>query len=188
MKLLTLETTDSLYHPSGVMLEGYGRKYDFNYDNYQVDPRPSVLILGHWRHPRTRNQLVAGVNLNYLTDVEIEQLRRTLPQILKSRNLKDRYWAGRQLLPSVFNDNYRTYDKKFVHAVTPGTLRFWSKKAEAEKQKKQGEVAKQKELAALARARVPEIEPEPEPAVEPDEPEVSPESGVTAQGATQARP
>ena len=109
--------------------EGYGRVNRFRYDNWQVDPKPQILVLGRWRHPRTRNNLVAGINLNYLNDFDLANLRKKLPMILQQRRLKDRYWAGRRALPDLFSKNYRTYNAADIGVVEPGTLRFWTTKA-----------------------------------------------------------
>ena len=166
--------------------EGYGRTHGFRYDNFDVDPRPSVLLLGRWRHPRTRNNLVGGINLNYLSDEEIETVRRSLTDILRSgRQLKSRYWAGKELIPDIFDKAYRTYDSKYVHAVTPGTLRIWSKTAEREKQSREKEqAAKQQQLATMARDKVP-VAPEPQP--EMPVPEPQPEPAAPPETAQQRR-
>lgn len=163
MKLSGLHLNDcGYYRPGFLITEGYGRVLNYNYDNFQVDPRPKVLLLGRWRHPRTRNNLVAGINLNYLSDDQVTRLRKVLPQILKSRNLRNRYWAGRELLPDIFNDMYRTYDSRYVHGITPATLRFW--RPDIEKKK----LARAKRKADKQRA----IGIEPEPQVAVPEPEV----------------
>lgn len=104
--------------------EGYGRLYEIDYLNAEHDSHPKVLFLGKWRHPNTRNELIAGINLNELNQQELILLRRNLADILKNRNLKNRYWAGRELLPDVFNKAYRTYDARYVGSVTKGTLKF----------------------------------------------------------------
>jgi hypothetical protein len=128
-----------------ILLEGYGRVQNFNYDTYKVDPRPKVLLLGRWKHPSTKNKLACGINLNYLKDYEIVALQKALPEILKNRNLKMRYHAGKKLMDpkntigpnanaaqkmaavkrgNVFVKYYRTYDENSIHAVTPDTLKF----------------------------------------------------------------
>lgn len=81
-------------------------------------------MLGHWRHPTSGNNLVAGINLNYLSQQQRQQLQQALPQLLKSRNLKQRYWMGRRLLPQIFTNFYRTYRRDVIDTVTPQTLRF----------------------------------------------------------------
>lgn len=171
-----------------LLTEGYGRTKEFSYDRFNVDPRPNALILGKWRHPNTRNTLVAGINLNYLTDSQIEHLQRVLPQILSTRDedgtvrprsLKDRYWAGRELAPDIFNNFYRTYNIRFVHAVTPGTLKFWSQRAQREKERRERELqARRQELSKAATQQIPEPPP-PEPEEPPEEPEEPPEAPET---------
>lgn len=108
-----------------IISEGYGRSLKMNYQNFNVDPQPTILKLGTWEHPNTGNTLIGGINLNYLTHQQIERLRYYLPEILKSKNLKRRYWTGRRLLGDIFNNKgYRTYDQKHVDIIEPGTLRF----------------------------------------------------------------
>ena len=172
MKLSTIYSGDLGYIRPFILTEGYGRTYGFGYDRFKVDPQPNVLLLGRWRHPSTRNTLVGGINLNYLNELEIERLRKSLSDILRSsRNLKARYWTGQSLVPDIFDKAYRTYDSKFVHAITPGTLRLWSKRAEQEKLRRDKEqAAKQRDLDVRARAKMPE------PEVPPEEPEVPPEA------------
>lgn len=108
-----------------VITEGYGSVVNFKYDNAQHDTKPRVLLLGRWRNPNTRNILVAGINLNYLDDDQVSELRKVLPEILKPRNLKSRYWRGKSLLPDIFSEYYRTYDQDYLGAVTRDTLKFF---------------------------------------------------------------
>lgn len=107
-----------------VITEGYGSVVNFKYGNWQNDPTPQVLLLGRWREPDTRNLLVAGINLHYLTPDQIIELRKVLPDILKPRDLKSRYWRGMSLLPDVFKKNYRTYDQDYVSGASKSTLKF----------------------------------------------------------------
>jgi len=116
---------------------GYGRVYRFSYGPHKVDPRPRVLALGRWRSPGTGNILVCGINLNYLSEEEIAQLRQNLATILSKRTLKDRYWEGMRLLPGIFKDNYRTYKQDEIDAVSRETLRKWpSEKAREEEERR----------------------------------------------------
>ena len=121
-----------------VVMEGYGRTNQFDYENWHVDPTPNILKLGQYVHPNTGNTLVAGINLNYLTPQQILQVREFLPSILQNRHLKLRYWKGMELLPDVFDNFYRTYDRKYINIVEPGTLRFLSPQ-EVQKMGKQKE-------------------------------------------------
>lgn len=122
-----------------LILEGYGRVSRFEYDNFNVDPKPLVLVLGRWKHPNTGNLLVGGINLNYLNDDEIIALRKALPHILRvGRRLKDRYWKGRASVPSVFENFYRTYNSNYIGVISLGTLRFWSDRIEKRKKRKPG--------------------------------------------------
>jgi hypothetical protein len=83
------------------LLEATARILRFNYERAKNDPRPRVLVLGRWQHPRTGNKIVVGINLNYLDEAEVEQLNRYLPQIMNPSSLKVRWWTGYGLLPQV---------------------------------------------------------------------------------------
>lgn len=167
--------------------EGYGRTYQFDYDKFQQDPRPHILLLGKWRHPNTRNILLGGVNLNYLDEDQLQRLRQNLKKILEPRNLKMRYWRGKKLLPDIFNDNYRTYDVDYVGQVTKDTLNFYPSAAELERaeaeQAAKDATEREKELKQLelppstsrpqaAPPAAPAAAPAPMPAPEIPEPEV----------------
>ena len=127
--------------------EGYGRVLDMTYANPgdKADPNranPYVLQLGKWRHPRTKNTLVGGINLKYLNDHDILVLRRYLPDILVNKNLKSRYWAGREDVPNrlrklnkndsaeklsyIFQTCYRTYNRDLITSISPKTFRYMS--------------------------------------------------------------
>ena len=116
--------------------QGYGRVFKFRYGDFQVDPRPRVLVLGRWRAPGTGNVLVCGINLNYLSEEEIDALRQNLGAILGKKNLKDRYWEGMKLLPDIFANSYRTYKQSSIIAVTRETLRKWPSKKAREKEER----------------------------------------------------
>lgn len=110
------------------ILEGYGKTNSFNYANWQNDPRPLILRLGKYNHPTTGNSLVGGVNLNYMSQSEVEDLQYYLPEILKPKNLRDRYWEGRRLLPQAFENFYRTYRSDMMDGSSDGTLLFLTPK------------------------------------------------------------
>lgn len=116
-----------------LITEGYGRTYDFDYHGDQVtDSRPSVISLGNWTSGRGNN-LMAGVNLNYLSPEQKERLQQNLQTVLRSRNLQTRSRTLRRLMPDIFSSAYRTYNKDAVNNVDPGTLKFASvaKKAQS---------------------------------------------------------
>ena len=133
-----MRLSEICYRSGPVLSEqGYGRVYNFEYGNYNVDPRPKVFALGRWRHPTTRNILVCGINLNYLSEDEINQLRQGLDAILAEKRLKDRYWKGMELLPGIFNNAYRTYNQSEIDNISLETLRKWpSVKAREEEERK----------------------------------------------------
>lgn len=120
------EINKSTAHRNLVIKEGYGRTYDFDYSGDQVtDPRPNVLSLGRWKSPKNNN-LMAGINLNYLSDEQISRLQQNLQPILRDRNLQRRARKLRALMPDIFSSAYRTYNRDAINAVDPGTLKFRS--------------------------------------------------------------
>lgn len=97
-------------------------RWQFDYDNATKDPNPDILLLGAYRHPTTGNNLVGGINLNYLDERQRDKLASTLPKIMQGKNLKDRYWIGRKTVPDVFHKFYRTYNPKFIRGVETDVL------------------------------------------------------------------
>jgi hypothetical protein len=146
-----------------VLSEGYGSVVNFKYDNWQHDPKPKVLLLGRYRDPGTRNINIGGINLNYLQPDQVAKLRKILPDILKPRDLKSRYWRGKALLPEVFDEYYRTYDQDYVGSVTRDTLKFM----------KPSELEAEPLIAPTPTAPAPTAPAAAAPAV-PEVPEVAP--------------
>lgn len=100
-----------------------GSVYKFGYPNYNLDPKPRVLVLGFYNHPQSGNTLLGGLNLNYMTADEVAEVKTKLPLILRPKNLKERYWAGRKLLPDIFKSYYRTYNKGYAsRLIKPADL------------------------------------------------------------------
>ena len=169
------------------ILEGYGKVLDIDYTNWQRDPKPKVVQLGTWLHPNTRNQLVAGINLNYLSTRDVEKLRYYLPEILKNRNLYVRYHTGKRLLPDIFKDYYRTYRRDRIRLIDKATLRFMTpkelgrqgdKEKAARLQQRRDKLRGLKVVKGIRPSRRPIIEPEMPPEEEPlpleKKPEVPP--------------
>lgn len=119
-----LSLVESLFIESLPLLneEGEAPRWSFRYDQWKHDPRPNILLLGAYRHPNTGNNLVGGVNLNYLSSRQRDKLARALPTIMAGGNLYSRYHKGRELVPDVFDNFYRTYDSKYVRGVEQGTM------------------------------------------------------------------
>ena len=105
-----------------ILEDGEGPRWKFNYDNWHNDPKPDILLLGAYKHPSTGNNLVGGINLNYLDNKTRDKLARNLPQIMEPNNLKRRYWVGRNLVPEVFNSFYRTYNSQLIRGVSKDIL------------------------------------------------------------------
>lgn len=114
---LSLEEASVYLSDMPILEDGEGPRWKFRYDRFKVDPTPDILLLGAYRHPNTGNDLVGGINLHYLNKQELDKLATALPQIMKAGNLYRRYWAGRQLVPGVFNDYYRTYNADYIRGV-----------------------------------------------------------------------
>ncbi len=109
--------------PFSVLAEaGEAPRWEFKYDAYKNDPRPNILLLGSYVHPNTGNNLVGGINLNYLSNTQRDDVARALPQIMSAGNLYSRYHKGKSLLPDVFDNFYRTYNAAHIRGVEQGTM------------------------------------------------------------------
>ena len=97
-----------------LLLEIAAKVYQFNYERGKHDPEPRILVLGRWAHQTSGNNLLAGINLNYLDDAETDELRTVMKHILKPSRLKNRYWVGRRMMPDLWSKSYRTYDEKYI--------------------------------------------------------------------------
>ena len=89
----------------------------FDYQRYRNDPSPKILVLGTYAHPVTGNNLVGGINLNYLSPRQKLQLRKQLPNLMTAKNLYDRYHLGLRTLPDIFDTYYRTYNPAFIRGI-----------------------------------------------------------------------
>lgn len=107
-------------HIAYVISEAYPRK-DFGYSNYNTDPRPSVLVLGAMEHPSTGNELLYGINLNYLSRDQLGKLREEMPRIFGGNSLKSRYRRLKRFAPDIAQ-YYRSYDTDYIHRVHSGDL------------------------------------------------------------------
>jgi hypothetical protein len=106
---------------SDILLERKAKTYpraEFDYRRYNVDSHPDVLVLGDWKHPTTKNNLKAGINLNYLSSAQLKNLQQILPAIFDGRrhSLRSRYRFLRQVAPDIAQ-MYRTYDQDYMHAI-----------------------------------------------------------------------
>lgn len=119
----TMSIVESKFQSIPICEDGEGPRWKFGYNGVEVtDFHPDILLLGAYKHPNTGNNLVGGINLNYVSPKQRDAIARALPQIMKQNNLKGRYWAGRQLVPDVFNNYYRTYNSRFIHGVQKDVL------------------------------------------------------------------
>lgn len=146
---------NSLTIPGHVIFEaGEGHRWQFDYENYESDPNPDVLVLGAYKHPTTGNDLVGGINLHYLGERERIELRKTLPELSKMRGLKSRVRFGRRALPHIFSQQaYRTYNadhitnlKKGVLFPIYGTLAKDPRKSDMARKVKEREIKREPEI------------------------------------------
>lgn len=132
MRLFALyEGNITVTKPALIIEAGYARVLNFSYDKFKGDPNPKILYLGKWNNKQTGNDLIGGVNLNYLTDEQFESLRKNLRVILRAgRSLKARWKKGNELLPEIFPNTggrankgaYRTYNADMVHVRAQSTV------------------------------------------------------------------
>lgn len=118
----SLEEARLLLDAIVILEDGEGPRWRFHYDRWQHDRQPDVLLLGSYRHPNTGNNLVGGINLNYLSKEQRDNLARALPQIMAAGNLYHRYHTGKRLLPDIFDNSYRTYNAEHIRGVTKDVM------------------------------------------------------------------
>lgn len=119
-----MQLTEAKFVTSGIPIleDGEGPTWNMDYSNWKNDPHPRILLLGSYRHPNTGNNLVGGVNLNYLTPQQVNNLSKVLPKIMGGNNLYQRYHRGKDVLPDVFDNFYRTYDPRYISGVKQGVI------------------------------------------------------------------
>ena len=100
-----------------ILEAGEAPRWRFQYDNFNNDPAPDILLLGSYKHPRTGNNLVGGINLHYLNKEQVDALATALPSIMSGGNLYGRYHQGLRVLPDIFDNYYRTYNAAFIRGV-----------------------------------------------------------------------
>lgn len=133
----------------GINEEDEGPRWQFNYNGKKVtDFNPDILLLGAYKHPTTGNNLIGGINLNYISPKQRDEIAYALPQIMDSKDLLDRYWIGRSLLPEIFKNYYRTYNPKYIRGVKKDVMYpkyGYLKSAQNWAKKKIGSIFKSKE-------------------------------------------
>jgi hypothetical protein len=107
----------------------------FGYVNYDTDPKPDVLVLGNWKHPRTKNNLIAGINLNYLSTGQTIKLRKAAKRIFSKKSLRARYRYLKSILPDIAM-YYRTYDSKYIKSIEHNELDSYIKAKPSSKDEK----------------------------------------------------
>jgi hypothetical protein len=97
----------------------------FQYLSYDTDAKPDILVLGTWKNPATKNNLIAGVNLNYLSSGQLVKLRKAAKRIFNRDTVRSRYRYLKQILPDVAMF-YRTYDTKYIKSIEHNELDSYS--------------------------------------------------------------
>jgi hypothetical protein len=107
----------------------------FKYASYDTDPAPDILVLGNWKNPTTKNNLIAGVNLNYLSSGQFVKLRKAAKRIFSRDSLRARYRYLKSVLPDIAM-YYRTYDAKYIKSIEHDELDSYTKtKSDAKDEK-----------------------------------------------------
>ena len=163
---------------------GYAHQWKIKKGPFHGDSTPHIMTFGSKKNHKGNN-LVTGLNLNYLTSNEIQAVRQAQPYIQSTgntRNPKARADIAKSMLPqSIIDKAMRTYDTKGFSATqrpTPGTITPDITVAKAYKQQRQAAAA-----AAAAAAPTPPVAPVPtpeEPGIEPEQeapPDVEREAG-----------
>jgi hypothetical protein len=119
---VSVRESQDFYDSIVILEDGEGPRWRFGYSNFKNDPNPDILLLGAYRHPTTGNNLVGGVNLHYLNRKQLEDLAKVLPNIMAANSLYDRYHTGKDQLPDVFKNYYRTYNAAYIHGVEKDTM------------------------------------------------------------------
>lgn len=139
-----------------LIVERDSRSYGFDYTNWKTDPRPNVLFLGSWVHPKTGNRLICACNMNYLNSEQMNRLQTFLPQIFAAGSgTKKRVNDLEALAPDIFDIAYRTYDIKYVAGISKGRIPHITLSPQG--------VEYEKEKAAEMGIPEPALEPTPEP-------------------------
>ncbi len=111
MKLACLD--DITLSEFQVLVEDDAPIWSFNYDKGH-DKHPNILLLGKYQNSSSGNDLLGGINLNYLSKKQKTHLRKIIPSIMKAGNLYGRYHRGLRLAPDIFNNFYRTYNPEYI--------------------------------------------------------------------------
>lgn len=110
------------------LLEDEAPLYNFYYNNQKSgrrannDRNPSVIWLGEFIHPSTGNNLWVGLNLNYMSPKQREELRLVLPLAMSETDSLYRrvHILLNQLVRQTSinpNNVFRYYDRNFVSGV-----------------------------------------------------------------------
>lgn len=136
------------------------------------DPNPFILYLGSWVSTKGNN-LICGLNLNYLTSVQKGLLEVWLPYIFEGTDTQTRVRNVRYYVPEIFNLAYRTWDQSSISNVVRGEIILTpdAERVEAERKWKPA-FAREYEAPELPPEPVAEPEAPPTEPEEPEEPEV----------------
>jgi hypothetical protein len=87
---------------------------DFRYFRGNNDDEPKIIYLGTWE--REDKNLVCGINLNYLTEEQEQDLKGRIGLALLQPTVQGRVEVLRSFLADleIFEIAYRTYDDRYI--------------------------------------------------------------------------
>lgn len=106
-----------------------GRIYLMKYFNYKHDKEPLILVLYHGLDRKNKEEILHGINLNYLSNKLTDQLIEVVIQIatkqIKSNDPYSLYHNQlKHRIPKVIAQAYRTYNWKHVGDPIPVSKGF----------------------------------------------------------------
>jgi len=185
-----------------LLIEGVLRVLQMDYAGPNTtDPNPLVIPFGAYRHPRTNNELLYGMNLKKIRSLPQqakEQFKEALPEIMSSKlSPRERYSKAKDLLGIEFmKRTYRHWNQAYISnprdterklpepkAVTPPDPDELPERPEPEPDEPEPPTKPQEEPPEMPdepekAPRIPEPEAEKEPKMpvpEPEEPEAESE-------------
>jgi len=107
----------------------WGHKEYISYEKLRkgrrVKTHPKILYLGTWDRTLKsgeKRKYWCAVELNNLDTEQISSLKQNLQEILREKTIKARYHKGKNLLPDIFKQWYRTYRIENIGSRIKGQL------------------------------------------------------------------
>jgi hypothetical protein len=82
--------------------------------NYKDNEPIRLIVFAKYDHPSTGNTLISGINLNKLTEKEIQEIIDNYDTIFNEDTVNMIIMECNLLIPDVFRKGYRTFDEKYV--------------------------------------------------------------------------